>query len=287
MIFTPPIGWAVGGQALFLDSFPNALFAFSFRKLRADYGGSAVRIRRSSDDAEQDIGFDGVDFDAAAAASFIGGGSGFIKTWYDQSGNGNDVTQSTGSNQPLYVAGGLNSLPTVDFTASSSQTLANTGIAVAGEDEASVFAVVSMDSASHEFGGAINLVGNSSGGADWDNQYGASILERAGTTEQVQASQNGGISGSPVGVTYSTPFRYAFNHPDDSTYDFYADTVAGSHQTSRTMTLGTSTVTLRIGARPGPSSYWDGQLSEVIGYLFAQTANLSAIDANQSGYWGF
>jgi len=40
-----------------LDTYPDAAAAYSLRKLRADYSGSAVRVRRSSDNTEQDIGF--------------------------------------------------------------------------------------------------------------------------------------------------------------------------------------------------------------------------------------
>ena len=47
----------VGGFIGLLDLFPNAAAAYSLRKLRAAYSGSAVRVRRSSDNTEQDIGF--------------------------------------------------------------------------------------------------------------------------------------------------------------------------------------------------------------------------------------
>jgi hypothetical protein len=92
--FTPP-----------LDTYTGASLAFSFRKLRTAYAGSAVRIRESGGNTEADIGFDGNgNFDAAAAAAHIGANSGFIVTWYDQSGNGFDITQATANNQPIYSA---------------------------------------------------------------------------------------------------------------------------------------------------------------------------------------
>lgn len=73
---------------------------YSLRKLRSTYTGYAVRVRRSTDNAEQDIGFtpDG-DFNGAAFTTFIGAGNGFAVTWYDQSLNGHDATQSTASLQ--------------------------------------------------------------------------------------------------------------------------------------------------------------------------------------------
>jgi len=40
---------------LLLDLYPNAAAAYSVRKLRSAYTGSAIRVRRSSDNTEQDI----------------------------------------------------------------------------------------------------------------------------------------------------------------------------------------------------------------------------------------
>jgi hypothetical protein len=89
-----------------LDLYPNAAAAYSLRKLRAAYTGSAVRIRRSSDNAESDIGFLNNEFDSAAAQTFCGAGNGFITTWYDQE-NSFNLTNSTASTQPQIVASGL------------------------------------------------------------------------------------------------------------------------------------------------------------------------------------
>jgi hypothetical protein len=44
-------------QLPLLDLYPNAAVAYSLRKLRTDYGGNAVRVRRSIDNTEQDLGF--------------------------------------------------------------------------------------------------------------------------------------------------------------------------------------------------------------------------------------
>ena len=48
----------VGGFVGLLDLFPNAAAAYSLRKLRAAYSGSAVRVRRDVDGTELDFGFD-------------------------------------------------------------------------------------------------------------------------------------------------------------------------------------------------------------------------------------
>lgn len=86
-------------QPLLLDLFPNAVVAYSLRKLRTAYSGSAIRIRRSSDNAEQDS------FDSTSLLSFVGANNGLQTTWYNQSRTFN-ATQATAGNQPILVSSG-------------------------------------------------------------------------------------------------------------------------------------------------------------------------------------
>jgi hypothetical protein len=46
------------------------------------------------------------DIDAEALLTFVGSGSGFVTTWYDQSGNGRNATQTTAGSQPQIVSNG-------------------------------------------------------------------------------------------------------------------------------------------------------------------------------------
>jgi hypothetical protein len=84
-----------GGASLLLDTYTGAAVAYSLRKLRTAYTGAAIRVRRSSDNAEQDINFVAGDLDTASLLTFCGAGNGFITTWYDQSGNANNAEQPT------------------------------------------------------------------------------------------------------------------------------------------------------------------------------------------------
>lgn len=75
--------------------------ALSTRLLSSSYNGPAMRLRRSSDQAEQDIGFTAAGgLDTFALAAFVGAGESFVTTWYDQSGNGNHATRLTAADQP-------------------------------------------------------------------------------------------------------------------------------------------------------------------------------------------
>jgi trimeric autotransporter adhesin len=93
--------------------------AYSLRRLYASYTGAAIRVRRSSDNAERDIGFIGEHLDVFALLAFVGAGNGFVKIWYDQSGNGRHATQTDPTRQPQIVSNGVietqNGLPTLFF----------------------------------------------------------------------------------------------------------------------------------------------------------------------------
>jgi hypothetical protein len=106
-----------------LDAVPNASFAFSFRKLRKDYTGNCIRVRRTSDNAETDIGFVNNYLDIATLVSFTGSSDGRVTTWYDQSGNTRNAVQATATNQPLIITNG-NFVDIFGNTVSSSNKIA-------------------------------------------------------------------------------------------------------------------------------------------------------------------
>lgn len=104
------------GTARPLDLAPTAKLALGTVKLRTAYTGNALNVIRASDSTTLDIGFlpDGR-LDAPALATFLVGTTGKVVTWYDQSGNGNDVTQATDANRPLIDADNINGHVTVQL----------------------------------------------------------------------------------------------------------------------------------------------------------------------------
>lgn len=78
---------------------------YSLKLWNPDYGGNCIRIRRSSDNGETDIGFDSGFVDETAITDHCGNDDGFIVTWYDQSGNGYNATQSTAGSQAQIADG--------------------------------------------------------------------------------------------------------------------------------------------------------------------------------------
>jgi hypothetical protein len=106
---------------LLLDAFPNAAAAYSLRQLRTGVA-NVVRVRRSSDNTEDD--FTAAQVSDGTLATWVGAGNnGFVRTWYDQSGNSRNAEQTTTANQPQIVSSGNlltdNSKPCLQFNGSN------------------------------------------------------------------------------------------------------------------------------------------------------------------------
>ncbi len=86
----------------------SAATAYSLRRLYCSYSGNAIRVRSTAMGSPTvDIGFTANgDLDTASLKTFVGANSGFVTTWYDQSGNNRHATQSTNGAQPRIVNAG-------------------------------------------------------------------------------------------------------------------------------------------------------------------------------------
>lgn len=99
-----------GGKGVLLDGISNIAAVFSLRKLSSSYSGSCIRIRRNQDDVETNINFNAYGIvDVQAINNFLAASSpasttAFVVTWYDQSGNALDATQTTAANQATFNA---------------------------------------------------------------------------------------------------------------------------------------------------------------------------------------
>ena len=102
----------------------SVMVAFSLRKVNPGYTGAVVKVRRSSDNIEND--FFGTSTGAltnstgTSISSWLGAATGYVSIWYDQSGVGRNATQATASYQPILNLTQF-TFPTIHFN-SSSQT---------------------------------------------------------------------------------------------------------------------------------------------------------------------
>jgi hypothetical protein len=94
---------SASGVTYLLDTY-SATAAYSLRQLKTGVT-NVVRVRRSSDSAESD--FTATEITDGTLTTWTGANDGFVVTWYDQSGNSNDISQSTAADQPSIVSSGV------------------------------------------------------------------------------------------------------------------------------------------------------------------------------------
>lgn len=243
-----------------LDSITGISAVWSFRRLLSAYAGNCVKIRRSSDNTTQNFGFISDVVDTSGIASFIGAGSGFIDTWYDQSGNGLNLTQATTANQPSYNASATNSLPAVDNSGGGTHYLQIASLDVTAKLVATN-AFTFMDVANNNAGGNQNqLFWDSSGGGTnrlalyW-------TLSTNIRTDFANANVDGTLSDTkPVGYD-GNPHVNETYHNSGGTMDNIVDGTSAGSDTGHNSSLsaGTSTLFLMSG-----DFGFAGSISEVI-----------------------
>lgn len=96
--YSPPIH-----DKSLLDYYPGAMVAFSLRRLRSDYNGKCLKVRRSSDNQEAEFGFLDDLLDYNSIIEFCEGSTGYVVVWYNQAINGSGAMQAVASRQPLIV----------------------------------------------------------------------------------------------------------------------------------------------------------------------------------------
>lgn len=93
-----------------LDTYSaNNTLAYSFRRLRTAYAGSAIELQLSGG-TRQSFGFLSSGYFDQASADAFNDGTARIRTWFHQNG-GNDLVQTTYANMMQYVSAGSNGRP--------------------------------------------------------------------------------------------------------------------------------------------------------------------------------
>jgi hypothetical protein len=253
---------AIGSNGLFLDFYPNAQAAYSLRKLRSNYNGNVIRVRRSSDNTEQNIGFDlANNIDTSALLTFCGSGNGFVTTWYDQSGNARNATQTTAANQPQIVLDGS----ILNDGVKNSILWANNG------DNNLVFSRISTIKSVFQVG-KINQQANYMscvlGDTEFNEYHGdlTTYLLNSSLTDNTQNGVNR-INGSIVNLRTLT-----------RTLNRNLISMIHQNATNRANQIAQN-------AFPAQRS-WRGYISELIIYTTDQTNNITNIESDINSYYG-
>jgi hypothetical protein len=256
-------------EALLLDTYSGAAAAYSLRLLRSAYTGDAIRVRRASDNTEQDIGFVDNELDTSALTTFCSGTNGFVMTWYDQSGNGYDATQSTAANQPQIVSSGSvlteGGKPTIDHTRSTTLNIdSNLNLL----KTYSMYGVVKFD----VYGSEIFGTGPS------PSSYG--IYQDASNNFH-RATTEFGFSNGVFGLSFALLSIYRNNTIAISQYK--NTTILGSNFN---LTNNSDFLFRSLSGEQNAAYNLDGKLSEAIIYDTYQFSNQSGLEGNIKTYYG-
>jgi hypothetical protein len=262
---------------LLLDTYSGAAAAYSVRLLRTAYSGNAIRIREDSGNTETDIGFDGDgNLDTAAIASHCGSANGYVVTWYDQSGNNIDATQSTTADQPKRYDGATtatlleNGKPAPLF--SGSQYLESSSTLTATLNSETIFTVCAANSTSFEMTAVVRYQG-SGARRIYQPHYRTNpdiVLSWANTANYTYQS------------SLDTDQHLFTAYGGNPTSYAYMD---GSGGTMTTQT-GSNTSVVTIGAFQGGAAFdWRGTIQEHVVWHSDQHANRTGIEGNVNTYF--
>lgn len=278
LALSPSFGSAASSSILDRLSVSSSA-AYSLRKLRNAYTGNAIRVRRSSDNAEADIGFTtSGDLDTVALLAHCGAGNGFVTTWYDQSGNARNATQTTAGAQPQIVNNGVleiaNGKPAIRFNGSS-MYLGGVSLPLSQLTLSSVLNDVTQQ-------GAIRYsIGTDTGSPESGGRGIFSSFQFSGN-QSVGYIPDAGVPVVQTGFLPTIGQSYVVSLTTTATASsIWAN--GGNNGTGGVITLNQ----LFIGQRGDDLWYYDGYNSETIVFPSAfSTTNRQTLERNQGAYYG-
>ena len=252
-----------------LDTYTGAEAAYSTRRLYSLYTGAALRVRRDSDDTEQDIGFDSNgDLDTSALATFVGSGNnGYVTKWYGQessggTGSGNDAAQSTGTAQPQIYNGTAvlteNGQPTIQFDGSNDMLTLPT---------ISIPSVATLVNKCTDTAGKRNLL---TIGGSFNFSYNQSAASSFGFRP----------SGTGSGNSYDQTQSLFFADRTGTTVVAYKNGTQATQAYNASHTSGV----VAIGSR-GTSHFFLGNAQEIVMWTTDHVSNRSGIEGNVNAHY--
>ena len=239
--------------------YPDALVAYSLRQLTTFESGNkvnVVRVRRSSDNVEQD--FIDTEITDGTLATFTGANDGFVVKWYDQSGNLNNAVQTAATNQPKLVDNGTvildNGKPAIKYDSTGFDTFTTlnnvTGIN-------SIFYVLNAETSTG--GPTQSLLGDNFGNLDYVSGQSGDILLWTGVPNDIKNGSN---------YIDSQPYNFlATDRPlvQSLITMIHNSPIGAFNQISEDRSIGRS---------------WEGKLQELVVYPSDQTTNRNGIETN-------
>tara|TARA_R110000823_G_scaffold271090_1_gene390557 strand:- start:449 stop:1414 length:966 start_codon:yes stop_codon:yes gene_type:complete len=289
-------------RSFFLDTYTNAAAAYSLQKLKSTTT-NVIRARRSSDNAE--LNFTAEEITDGTLTTWTGAGDGFVQTIYDQSGEGNNATQTTANSQPKIVSSGSlvleNGEPAINFDGSNDHFIVwnDTTAPTVFQNMSDAITVLAVETPTV-------ITGD---GANW---YTANtILEIRNNTASYKAPLSVGYSHSWFGFgvtdsltsnaelhfssTVTAIQRLSTSIVNGDVLDVRLNSVAEIDETfsvaagDRSVGNRNSSFTIGVRTRNGgqpDNAFYTGNVQEIILYKANKTSDIVAMEANTDTRYG-
>ena len=254
---------AAGGYLL--DTYTNAAAAYSLRQLKTGVT-NVVRVRRSSDNAEQD--FTPTQITDGTLTTFTGAGDGFVSAWYDQSGNANNATQTTLTIQAKIVNSGAlildNGNPVADY----------------GLDKAVSYTFnTRLTNVLSSF-----IVNKFIPATIPTSPVGAFLLGDSATADYT--GDDNSATGRYIDLTFaSSDVRDGDNYLNGTPVNLGLTSRKTTTSLVTMFPLGATNVSRISQDRGNVDRSWTGYIKEIILYESNQSANRAGVEANINGYY--
>jgi fibronectin type 3 domain-containing protein len=271
-----------------LTVLPASSATFSVRKLVQGYTGNAIRVRRSSDSTEQNIGFlANGELNTTALSTFCGANSCFVRTWYDQSGNGRDATQTTTTRQPRVVNAGTidtqNSRVTLIGSASNLTSTFQLGQMVAGTNAATAAFTAAAVFRQSTVGGSAIFATEGSGQRILCHATWSDNITYFDITNPTAGS--GRVSGNIGGYSALTQITFLRNGTNQAVFRNGASSISAT--VSGTVPTTSNTTPLVLFNNNANAMPLTGSISEVTFFRSALgTTDRQALQTSQRNYFG-
>ena len=291
---------AAAATNLLLDSFPGAAVAYSLRKLDKDYTGSAIRVRRKSDNTESDIGFSGNYLDTAALKTFAGTGAtdtAWVVTWYNQADSSGifgvrNATMSTAANQPIIVRSGviiyMGSSPAIRFDGINDYLLTS------NYNFSTTSKIFTSSIASCETNNSTRLVIALSDNSTY-RSFGGGYFQGTGKFAAQYSTNNTNLPTVTYAFSYLTNTRYLLQNYFDTNNATQNSRIIGYQNNSLIAVDSWSTPAqgniqannkpISIGSDGLGNFRLQGLMQEILFYPSDQSANQSAMAANANAFY--
>ena len=275
------VGSGGGGASYLLDTYGGAAAAYSLRKLSSTYSGNAIRVRRSSDNTEQNIGFDvNGNLDEAALTSFVGAGNGFVTKFYDQSGNSYNLEQTTAANQPKIVSSGtvnkINSKPSLNFDGSNDALAVTDNSILHSSALKSCFYVSYLNSTGYN-----NAIASKSYNSDGGYFFGGYA-----SFDSLQLYIDNVFNGPFFSGIQNTQLLFTnINTTGSNGIKIYKNSTTSQLYTASTDLTGTNSHYFTIGKDANNAIYLTGDIQEIVIYSTDKSSDRTNIESNINTFY--